>query len=231
MPIYLLDDTQHIFPNPNNANEEGILAVGGDLDPQRLLLAYENGIFPWFNPEDPIIWWSPNPRMVLYPERVKVSKSMKQILNRNTFEIRYDTAFKEVMSNCQKVIRNNYEEAGSWITKDLIESYTKLHEMGYAHSVEAWQDNQLVGGLYGVSLGNCFFGESMFSKASNASKACFITLARELEKKNFSMIDCQVYTEHLESLGAEKVERTVFLEQLGEGLLKPTLKGSWTDLF
>lgn len=231
MPIYLLDDTQHIFPNPNNANEEGILAVGGDLDPQRLLLAYENGIFPWFNPEDPIVWWSPNPRMVLKPEKVKVSKSMKQVLNRNTFEIRFDTDFVQTISNCQKTVRDNQDEQGTWISEELIESYTELHKMGYAHSVEAWRDDKMVGGLYGVSLGDCFFGESMFSKESNASKACFIRLAKELEKKNFRMIDCQVYTEHLESLGAEKTERKVFLEELNDGLLKSTLKGSWTDLF
>lgn len=213
MPVFSLSD-QLIFPPPAYAEPDGLVAVGGDLQPERLLLAYRMGIFPWFSPGDPILWWSPDPRFVMKPEEIKVSKSMKQVLNRGTFRITYDQVFEEVISNCKSIPREG--QPGTWITNNMKQAYIRLHELGYAHSVEAWQDDKLVGGLYGVSLGGAFFGESMFSLVSNASKAAYITLARHLETLNFSLIDCQMYTPHLESLGASKMDREQFLNILDD---------------
>ena len=177
MPVFWLTE-EHIFPHPELANEEGILAVGGDLHPERLLLAYQNGIFPWYSPGEPIIWWSPDPRFVLFPGNLKVSKSMKQILRKEVFKVTINKAFREVMRQCQKTKRKG--QAGTWITDEMINSYAKLHWKGIAHSVEVWENDELVGGLYGVSFGKCFFGESMFSHKSNASKAGFLTLVKVL---------------------------------------------------
>jgi leucyl/phenylalanyl-tRNA--protein transferase len=202
------------FPHPSQANRRGLLAMGGDLSRERLILAYSLGIFPWYNEGEPIYWYSLDPRMVLFPENLKVSKSMKQVLDRKDFTITYDKAFKEVMIACRSVYRPG--QGGTWITDDMLNAYCDLHEVGIAHSVEAWKDGELVGGLYGVSLGRCFFGESMFSKVSNASKAAFITMVRELESKGFLLIDCQMYTEHLASLGAALIPRTEFLAYLEE---------------
>ena len=216
------------FPHPCYANEDGILGVGGDLSIDRLLLAYSNGIFPWFNEEDPIIWWSPDPRMVLFPDNLKISKSMRQVIKKNTFEIRYDTAFEKVMRACSTVPREGQD--GTWITDDILQAYIALHKAGFAHSVEAWQDGELVGGLYGVSLGNCFFGESMFAKRSNASKAAFIDLVQNLKVRGFNLIDCQVYTPHLESLGASEIPRENFLEILEGNQKEETIRGNWGKL-
>jgi leucyl/phenylalanyl-tRNA---protein transferase len=200
------------FPPVSNANADGILAIGGDLSPERLLLAYKSGIFPWFEDDEPIIWWSPNPRMVLFLDELVVSKSMRNILNRNIFKVTFNQNFRDVISNCQKIKRNG--QNGTWITNEMIEAYCKLHELGIAKSVEVWQNDKLVGGLYGIDLGHIFCGESMFSKVSNASKVAFIALVNQLKEKNYSLLDCQVYNEHLESLGCREIDRTDFMELL-----------------
>lgn len=204
--------TQDIkFPNINEATQDGLLAIGGDLSVERLLYAYQHGIFPWYSEGEPILWWSPNPRFVLFPEKLKISKSMEQLLRKNDFTVTVNKAFNEVMTACSKVKRIG--QADTWITNNMIEAYVKLHELGYAKSVEVWKDNELVGGLYGVDLNNgVFCGESMFSKMNNASKIAFIEFIRNT---NYKLIDCQVYTKHLESLGAEEIPRDVFLEFLG----------------
>ena len=200
------------FPPVSEANPDGILAICGDLSPERLLLAYKSGIFPWFEEGEPIFWWSPNPRMVLFLDELVVSKSMRNILNRNIFTITFNQNFREVISNCQKIKRNG--QKGTWITSDIIEAYCKLNELGIAKSVEVWQKDELVGGLYGIDLGHVFCGESMFSKVSNASKVAFIALVNQLKKDNYKVLDCQVYNEHLESLGCREIDRTDFMEIL-----------------
>ncbi|MBA6151621.1 leucyl/phenylalanyl-tRNA--protein transferase [Gelidibacter maritimus] len=202
------------FPNPTNASPDGLLALGGDLSVERLLLAYKNGVFPWFNDDnDLILWWSPNPRFVLFPERLKISKSMAQTLRNNDFVVTVNKDFESVISECAEAKRKG--QAGTWITNEMTKAYTKLHHLGYATSVEVWQEDSLVGGLYGVDLGNgVFCGESMFAKVSNASKVAFITF---LQNTNYKLIDCQVYTKHLASLGAEEIGRDEFLEYLKEG--------------
>ncbi|WP_411679364.1 leucyl/phenylalanyl-tRNA--protein transferase [Clostridium thailandense] len=215
MPIFRLNDDL-IFPHPSLAEEDGLLAVYGDLCPDRLMLAYQNGIFPWFSEGEPILWWSPDPRFILYPQDIKVSHSMKKLLKKNTYRISFDTCFRDVISNCAGVRK----ESGTWITNDMIEAYSKLHELGHAHSVEAWYENKLVGGLYGISIGKCFFGESMFSVMDNASKAAFITLCKKLDSEGYIMVDCQVYTKHLESLGAVNIPREEFLELIKKGILR-----------
>jgi leucyl/phenylalanyl-tRNA--protein transferase len=226
MPIPRLTNDS-IFPPPDLASPAGILAVGGDLSPQRLLEAYRSGIFPWYEEGYPVIWWSPDPRCVLFPEKLRISRSMKQTLRQRVFHITYDYAFHAVMEECRKP-RNGKD--GTWITKDMIKAYDTLHSMGYAHSVEAWKDGILAGGLYGVSLGGCFFGESMFARVSNASKAAFIMLVRNLNCLGFTMIDCQVQTDHLISLGAEMIPRTRFISVLEYCLQKSTLRGHWGEM-
>ena len=200
------------FPNVQEANEMGILAIGGDLSTERLLLAYKNGIFPWFEDNDPILWWSPNYRMVLFLEEFKVSKSMRNVINQKRFEITFNQDFKSVITNCSQVKRNG--QNGTWITNEMVEAYCKLHELGIAKSVEVWQNNELVGGLYGIDLGHIFCGESMFSKVSNASKMAFIALANQIKKENYKLLDCQVYNEHLESLGCVEIDREDFMKIL-----------------
>ena len=200
------------FPPVSEANADGILAIGGDLSPERLQLAYSSGIFPWFEEDQPIIWWSPNPRMVLFLEDLVVSKSMRNILNRNIFKVAFNQDFRAVIAHCQQVKRDG--QTGTWITNDMIEAYCKLHELGIAKSVEVWQDDQLVGGLYGVDLGHIFCGESMFSLVSNASKVAFIALVNHLEINNYCLLDCQVYNDHLASLGCVEIEREDFMSIL-----------------
>ena len=200
------------FPSVSEANRDGILAIGGDLSPERLILAYKSGIFPWFEDGEPIIWWSPNPRMVLFLDELVVSKSMRNILNRNIFRVTFNQNFRGVISNCQKIKREG--QNGTWITNNMIEAYCKLNELGIAKSVEVWQNEELVGGLYGIDLGHIFCGESMFSKVSNASKVAFIALVNQLKKNNYNLLDCQVYNEHLESLGCCEIDRTDFMELL-----------------
>lgn len=201
-----------IFPPVSNANPDGILAIGGDLSPERLLLAYKSGIFPWFEEDQPIIWWSPNPRMVLFLDDLVVSKSMRNLLNRNVFKVSFNQNFREVISNCQKIKRKG--QNGTWITNEMTEAYCKLNELGIAKSVEVWQNDQLVGGLYGVDLGTVFCGESMFSLVSNASKIAFIALANQLKKENYKLLDCQVYNDHLASLGCVEIDRADFMRIL-----------------
>lgn len=198
-----------LFPDVEKADEDGLLAVGGDLSPERLLLAYKNGIFPWFNEDSMILWWSPDPRMVLFPEKVKISKSMAQVIKSNRFRITWSTEFEKVINACSAIIRKG--QHGTWITPEMKSAYLKLHQMGIAKSIEVWENDVLVGGLYGIDLGNVFCGESMFSRTSNASKFAFICLAKELQQKKYRLIDCQVYTAHLESLGAEEIPRKQFI--------------------
>lgn len=209
--MYILSK-ELFFPPVSEANPDGILAIGGDLQPERLQLAYKNGIFPWFEEGEPIFWWSPNPRMVLFLDELVVSKSMRNILKKNIFEVSFNQNFREVMSNCKKINRKG--QKGTWITNDMIEAYCKLNELGIAKSVEVWQNGDLVGGLYGVDLGHIFCGESMFSKVSNASKVAFITLASQLKAANYKILDCQVYNEHLASLGCREITRDEFMEIL-----------------
>jgi leucyl/phenylalanyl-tRNA--protein transferase len=198
------------FPELSEASEEGILAIGGDLSVARLLLAYRSGIFPWFERDEPVLWWSPDPRFVLFPKQLKVSKSMRQVLRKNTFKVTVNTAFKAVITACAEAKRHG--QIGTWITDNMHDAYTKLHELGYATSVEVWRENTLVGGLYGIDLGNGIFsGESMFSKESNASKVGFITF---VQNSSYRLIDCQVHTNHLQSLGAEDISRAEFIRRL-----------------
>jgi leucyl/phenylalanyl-tRNA--protein transferase len=196
------------FPPVDLADESGLLAYGGDLSAARVLAAYEQGIFPWFDENSPPLWWSPNPRFVLFPENLVVSKSMRQVLRKKQFTITVNQAFEEVIKHCRYTLRPGQD--GTWITEEVQQVYCELHLQGWAHSVEAWQNGKLAGGLYGLIFDRCFFGESMFAHVSNASKAAFITLVANLRKAEFVVIDCQVYTEHLESLGAQMIPRRMF---------------------
>ncbi|WP_029034018.1 leucyl/phenylalanyl-tRNA--protein transferase [Salinimicrobium terrae] len=205
---------QDDFPSTREATEEGLLAIGGDLSPERLMAAYSRGIFPWYEEGQPILWWNPNPRMVLFPENLKVSKSMKQLLKKEAFEVSYNSAFSEVIDNCAMIKRPGQQ--GTWITPEMKEAYLSLYQRGIAISVEVWRNNELVGGLYGIYLRDkkIFCGESMFTKVSNASKYGFIHLVRELKKEGLRLIDCQMYTPHLASLGAGEIPRSLFLKYL-----------------
>jgi leucyl/phenylalanyl-tRNA---protein transferase len=200
------------FPPVDEASFEGILAVGGDLSTERLLLAYRNGIFPWFNEDEPILWWSPPERMVVAPQLYKVSKSIRNLLNQNRFQITFNQNFAAVITNCKKTERKGQD--GTWISDDIIDSYTKLHKMGFAKSIEIWQNEELVGGLYGVDLGHVFCGESMFSIVPNASKIAFVTLIQHLKENNYKLLDCQVHNDHLEKLGAFEISRETFMKVL-----------------
>ena len=202
------------FPDAVEADPDGLLAVGGDLSLERLMLAYRSGIFPWFNDGDPILWWSPNPRMVLFPEKLKVSKSLRRLIKQNKFEITFNKAFTRVIEHCAVMKREG--QAGTWITAEMLEAYLRLHEFGHAHSVEVWEDGQLAGGLYGIDLPNqkVFCGESMFSQVSNASKVALYYLVEDLRSKDYQIVDCQVYNPHLESLGAEEITQDQFLKYL-----------------
>lgn len=200
------------FPPLTMADEDGLLAIGGDLSAERLLLAYRSGIFPWYNEEEPICWWSPDPRFVLYPDELKVSNSMKTVLHNGKFRFTINRAFTTVIQNCKTVSRKGQD--GTWISSAMQKAYTTLHELGYAHSAETWMDGELVGGLYGVRLGNIFFGESMFSLKPNASKFAFINYVKQLQKENVQLIDCQLHTNHLESLGARMIPRELFAQIL-----------------
>jgi len=210
--IVSLNKYNYTFPNPRYASNEGLLAYGGDLNPNRVLEAYRKGIFPWFSQDDPIMWWSPNPRLLIYPDSFKVSKSFRRILRNNKFEVKFDNDFLSTISHCRNIKRKN--ENGTWITDDIIDTYLKLHNMGFAHSVEVYRDNILIGGLYGLSMGKAFFGESMFSLVSDASKIAFKALSDVLGSKGYDFIDCQVPTQHLKSLGAKEVSRDYFLNRL-----------------
>ncbi|MDI1257418.1 MAG: leucyl/phenylalanyl-tRNA--protein transferase [Flavobacterium sp.] len=210
--MYYLLKQELFFPPVSEADEDGILAIGGDLSIERLQLAYRSGIFPWFEDFDPIIWWSPDPRMVLVPNAFKIPKSMRNIINRNVFKVTFNQNFREVITNCKNIPRDG--QNGTWITNEMVEAYCKLNEIGFAKSIEVWQNDQLVGGLYGIDLGTVFCGESMFSKAANASKMAFIALVDYLKAQRYELLDCQVYNEHLESLGCREIPRSEFMKFL-----------------
>ncbi len=225
MSIYELVE-EPIFPDPRLANDEGLLAYGGDLSVERVLLAYRSGIFPWYCEDSPdILWWSPGERTILFPDKFKLSKSLRQKIRRQTFEVRVDTAFEEVIVACGRVPRDGQD--GTWITPEMMTAYIKLHHLGLAHSVESWRDGQLVGGLYGVSLGNAFFGESMFHLETDASKVAFYYLCQISKNFKFDFIDCQMKTSHLMSLGAEEVTRDEFLHMLHKSNQEKTKRGKW----
>lgn len=224
MTIYRLPD-ECIFPPPECAEDNGLLAIDGDLSEQRLLTAYSMGIFPWYSEGDPILWWSPDPRLVIFPNEFRVSRSLRQMINKDIFRVTMDKAFEKVIINCANVHRKS--DRSTWITDEMIDAYIRLHQAGYAHSVEAWSGRELAGGLYGVSLGSVFFGESMFTKKSNASKVAFSKLVDQLVKWKFSVIDCQITTQHLLTLGAREIPRSEFLELVSDSLNESTRKGIW----
>ena len=210
MPLFALDK-EISFPPVHLAEPDGLLAIGGDLSPERLLLAYRSGIFPWYEGEH-ILWWSPDPRFILFPEELKISKSIRPLLNKNVFDFTTNKAFKQVIHHCKETKRPGQQ--GTWITDEVEKAYCKMHELGFAYSAEVWKDDELVGGLYGIKLGKVFFGESMFSKESNASRFALIKYVQQLKEEGIELIDCQVYTEYLESLGARMIERKDFTKYL-----------------
>jgi leucyl/phenylalanyl-tRNA--protein transferase len=214
-----------VFPDPRRGGAEGLVAVGGDLDPQRLVLAYASGLFPWFGEGEPILWWSPRPRLVLDPNELHVGRSLAKVLRRGQFRLTFDRAFAEVIAACAGAPRPGQD--GTWITADMQRAYVELHARGFAHSVEAWDGDELVGGLYGVGLGAVFFGESMFARRDDASKVAFVRAAQQLARWGVRTVDCQVRTEHLVRFGAREVELDAFLERIAQGLAQRTRRGPW----
>lgn len=229
MPIYALNEDLWFPPPAEFPAESDIVALYGDVGPARLLMAYSHGIFPWYNEGEPIYWWCPRERMILRPAEVKISKSSRKIRQSGQFEIRADTAFAAVLHHCKNIERPGQE--GSWLNEDLQDSLLELHRAGYAHSIEVYEDAELVGGLYGIALGKMFFGDSMFSYKSSASKMAFFALCEKLSEWQFRCIDCQMHTPHLQSLGAYLIPREDFLQQIAENRKLPTAKGKWTNFF
>jgi len=226
MPIYRLID-ELVFPSPDHAEPDGLLAVGGDLSSKRLLLAYQLGIFPWYSEGQPILWWSPDPRLILEPEQFHASRRLLQTLKKGLFKVTFDQAFVPVIQACATIPREGQD--GTWITSEMQKAYIHLHRLGFAHSAECWLKRELVGGIYGISLGRCFFGESMFSYESDASKVALAALASQLKAWHFDMLDAQVTTQHLISLGAKEMPRCTFLKRLEKALSFPTRKGKWDN--
>ncbi len=228
MKLYPLDpfSPNQAFPNPENAlkDPDGLLAIGGCLTAERIINAYTHGIFPWYNPCEPILWWSPNPRLVLYPEKFKASRSLAKKMRKNMFEASFDRAFAEVIEACAEP---READGGTWITDEMMQAYINLHQLGKAHSIEVWQDQTLVGGLYGIAIGRVFFGESMFHKATDASKIAFAFLVEHLKKWGYQLIDCQVHSHHLVSLGAEQIERSRFLHLLQDHCRQNASQEAW----
>jgi leucyl/phenylalanyl-tRNA---protein transferase len=224
MPVYRLIE-EPIFPPPEHADPSGLLAVGGDLSSKRLLEAYRVGIFPWFTEDQPILWWSPDPRFVLELDQFRISRSLRKTIKRKIFQVTFDRAFEEVIRAC--AIANRKGQKGTWITEEMQQAYIELHGLGYAHSVESWFENRLVGGLYGISLGSAFFGESMFHFKTDASKVALVALVEYLKSYGFEFIDAQMTTEHLMSFGAREMPRRVFLKKLHLALRRPTQRGKW----
>ncbi len=227
MPIFQLLDDTYLFPNPGFAEENGLLAVGGDLSPERLIKAYERGIFPWFSEDEPILWWFTSPRLVLFPDEIHVPKRLARFIRKSPFSVSYDTAFEEVIDSCASIRQNRGEE--TWITGKMKNAYTSLHDLGYAHSVECWKNDTLAGGLYGVSLGRVFFGESMFSHETNASKVALVALSRLLQQKDYKIIDCQMTTSHLLQFGACEISGKRFSRYLQEFITNLSPEGHWND--
>jgi leucyl/phenylalanyl-tRNA--protein transferase len=224
MPVYRLSESLD-FPSPHDAEPDGLLAVGGDLSPPRLLLAYRHGIFPWYSQDTPILWWSPDPRLVLFPEELKIAKSLQRVVRKGRFTVTFDRDFGGVIRACAAVRRRQGE--GTWLVPEMILAYSRLHELGYAHSVESWFEGRLVGGLYGVALGRVFFGESMFTTMPDASKVAFVHLVDRLAAWGFEMIDCQVTTHHLQRFGAREISRSDFLSRLRRAVNVPPPRGAW----
>lgn len=214
------------FPPVEQASQDGLLAVGGDLRPERLLEAYRHGIFPWYSGNQPILWWSPDPRTVLFPDTLHISRSLKRSLRPGLFSVTLDQCFRDVMQHCADP-RPQYPDGGTWITAEMLEAYQRLHEVGYAHSVETWQEGQLVGGLYGVALGGAFFAESMFTRVSDASKVALVSLVRQLQAWGFRLMDCQQSSPHVMAFGAEAIPRREFLNHLTAALMLPERRGRW----
>jgi len=214
------------FPPVEMASPEGLLAVGGDLQPERLLEAYRHGIFPWYSDDQPILWWSPDPRAILFPNKLHIARSLERTISRGTFTLTLDTCFRDVMIQCAGP-RPQYPDGGTWITAAMIEAYTRLHDLGYAHSIETWQEGQLVGGLYGVAIGGAFFGESMFSRATDASKVALVCLVRQLRAWGFMIFDCQQSSPHVLRLGAEEIPRQEFVKHLASAVAFPNRRGRW----
>ncbi len=227
MPVYQIPDEQFIFPHPSQANPDGLIGIGADLHPQRLLLAYQNGIFPWYSAGEPVHWWCLTPRLVLFPSKIRISKSMKPYLKEGRFRYSFDTEFLSVMLNCKTVARK--DQKGSWIHQDILEAFFALHQKGFAHSVEVWEDSELVGGLYGLAIGKMFCGESMFAKRPNASKVALIQLSKYLLEKGYHFIDCQQDTSHLRSMGAELIEKREFFLMLEENKEYPLHSENWKN--
>jgi leucyl/phenylalanyl-tRNA--protein transferase len=236
MPVFRLSD-RLVFPDPSLARHDGLLCVGGDLTPERLILAYQNGIFPWFSKEDPILWWSPDPRLVIFPGKLRVSRSLQKKIRKRVYTITMDRAFNRVINACADLRSGGSGHDGSghgsgndgtWLIPEMIEAYCDLHKRGYAHSVEAWKDGILVGGLYGIALGRCFFGESMFSTIDDSSKVALAALDHFLVEKKFNLIDCQVTSEHLVSMGGVEILRTNFLTLVHASLKKESIRDTWT---
>ncbi len=225
MPVFALAE-EHVFPDPTLADSSGLLAIGGDLHPRRLLLAYSCGIFPWYSEGQPILWHSPDPRFVLLPDDLHIGRSLRQRIKQQPFRLSLDEAFDQVIRACADVVRP--EQEGTWVTDSMIEAYEELHAKGFAHSVEAWVDDRLVGGLYGVSLGSVFFGESMFARTNDSSKVAFVALGQQLVRWGFSLIDSQVHTDHLERFGAREIPREDYLTLLVAGLDESTRVGPWS---
>ena len=224
MPVFQLTD-KLTFPPAELAEKNGLLAIGGDLSPERLLLAYRNGIFPWYSEGDPILWWSPSPRLVIFPNEFKIPKRLSRLMRQKSFTVTIDLAFRQIITACSRT--DNRQEKGTWITNDMLEAYCTLHDMGYAHSVECWLDTELAGGLYGISLGKIFFGESMFSKQPNSSKIALVHLMQKLQEWNFDLIDCQMRTEHLMQFGAREIPGNHFRKLLEKNIACPNQKGKW----
>lgn len=225
---YLDEETRFTFPPVESATEEGIVGVGGNLSPGMLLSAYSQGIFPWYSHGEPILWWSPDPRFVLFPEELHISKSLKKTLKKRRFAVTFDSQFESVIGRCARIPRP--WQSGTWITDEMMEGYVRLHELGYAHSVEVYADDGLVGGLYGVSLGSCFFGESMFADQTDASKVGFVVFLASLVPAGISLVDSQVYTDHLARFGAREIPRIEYLRELENCLNRPTLRGDWSRM-
>jgi len=223
--LYSLDQTLCDFPDPKQAERDGLIAFGGDLSPKRLISAYSQGIFPWYSPGEPILWWSPDPRFVLFPDNLHISKSLSKVIQKEKYSITMDQAFTSVIQECANIRIEN--GCSTWITKRMIQAYSQLYEMGFAHSVETWMEGKLVGGLYGISLGRMFSGESMFHRESNASKVALVALVAFARLYQFDFIDCQVATKHLKNLGAENISRNYFFNILNKTLQHKHLQGRW----